>query len=178
MLSRFSRVQLFATLWTVAHTRLLCPWDSPGKNTRVGCRALLWGIFLTQGSNLCLMSPALAGRFFTASATRRAPTKVSWTFKIRQQAEFNHHMQMFWTHWILKKVSCEKPDRTKEKEMMTKTFIHFEFYLISDLCSIKKEQKFCSPFQTQDPNFAPVLLGQLHSWSLKHHFYEEIRFKL
>ena len=31
--------------------RLLCPWDSPGKNTGVGCHALLQGIFLTQGSN-------------------------------------------------------------------------------------------------------------------------------
>ena len=29
--------------------RVLCPWDSPGKNTRVGCRALLQGIFPTQG---------------------------------------------------------------------------------------------------------------------------------
>ena len=36
-------------------TRLLCPWDSPGKNTGVGCHALLQGIFLTQGSNLCLL---------------------------------------------------------------------------------------------------------------------------
>jgi len=35
--------------------RLLCPWDSPGKNTAVGCRALLQGIFLTQGSNLHLL---------------------------------------------------------------------------------------------------------------------------
>ena len=24
-------------------TRLLCPWDSPGKNTGVGCHALLQG---------------------------------------------------------------------------------------------------------------------------------------
>ena len=32
-------------------TWLLCPWDSPGKNTGVGCHALLQGIFLTQGSN-------------------------------------------------------------------------------------------------------------------------------
>ena len=31
--------------------RLLCPWDSPGKNTGVGCHALLQGIFLTQESN-------------------------------------------------------------------------------------------------------------------------------
>ena len=26
-------------------------WDFPGKNTGVGCHALLQGIFLTQGSN-------------------------------------------------------------------------------------------------------------------------------
>ena len=31
--------------------RLLCPWDSPGKNTGVGCHALLQGIFPIQGSN-------------------------------------------------------------------------------------------------------------------------------
>ena len=31
--------------------RLLCPWESPGKNTRVGCHALLQGNLLTQGSN-------------------------------------------------------------------------------------------------------------------------------
>ena len=30
---------------------LLCPWDSPGKNTGVGCHFLLYGIFLTQESN-------------------------------------------------------------------------------------------------------------------------------
>ena len=32
-------------------TRLLCPWDSPGKNTGVGCHALLHGLFPTQGLN-------------------------------------------------------------------------------------------------------------------------------
>ena len=31
--------------------RLLCPWDSPGKNTGVGSHFLLQGIFLTQGLN-------------------------------------------------------------------------------------------------------------------------------
>ena len=36
--------------------RLLCPWDSSGKNTGVGCHALLQGIFLTQGSNPRLLS--------------------------------------------------------------------------------------------------------------------------
>ena len=32
-------------------TRLLCPWDSPGRNTGVGCCVLFQGIFLTQGLN-------------------------------------------------------------------------------------------------------------------------------
>ena len=31
-----------AALWTVV-TRLLCPWNSPGQNTGVGCHALLQG---------------------------------------------------------------------------------------------------------------------------------------
>ena len=31
--------------------RLLCPWDSPGKNTGVGSHFFLQGIFPTQGSN-------------------------------------------------------------------------------------------------------------------------------
>ena len=35
--------------------RLLCPWDFPGKNTGVGCHFLLQGIFLTEGSNPCLL---------------------------------------------------------------------------------------------------------------------------
>ena len=32
-------------------TRLLCPWNSPGKNTGMGSHALLQGIFLMEGSN-------------------------------------------------------------------------------------------------------------------------------
>ena len=48
--------------WVPASLRLLksdsatprtaaSPWDSPGRNTGVGCRALLQGIFPTQGLN-------------------------------------------------------------------------------------------------------------------------------
>ena len=39
----------FVTTW------LLCPWDSPGKNTGVGCHFLLQGIFPIQGSNPSLL---------------------------------------------------------------------------------------------------------------------------
>ena len=55
MLSHFSLVRLFKILWAVEPTRLLCPWDSLGKNTGVGCHALLQGIFQTHRSNQCLL---------------------------------------------------------------------------------------------------------------------------
>ena len=57
--------------------RLLCPWDSPGKNT-VDCHTHFQGIFLTQGSNpgfLHLL--ALAGGFFTTSASWEAQIRYS-----------------------------------------------------------------------------------------------------
>ena len=86
MLSCFSHIQLFATLWTVAHQALLS-MDSSGRNTGVGFLALLQGIFLTQGSNPCLMSPALAGSLplrGTCEAHRilqAVKKKKKWTMK-------------------------------------------------------------------------------------------------
>ena len=53
-----------ATPWALA-CRLLYPWDSPGKNTGVGCHFLLQGIFPSRVS-------CTAGRFFTKWATREA----------------------------------------------------------------------------------------------------------
>ena len=49
-------------------TRPLCPWNFPGKNTGVGCHALLQGIFPTHGSKN-FVSSALTGRFFTNCTT-------------------------------------------------------------------------------------------------------------
>jgi len=55
----------------------------------MGCHFLLQGIFVTRGWNPCLMSPALAGGFFTTSATgKRVSSNLpkhpvspgSWTF--------------------------------------------------------------------------------------------------
>ena len=36
-------------------TRLLCPWDFPGKSPGVGGHSLFQGIFLTQGLNSGLL---------------------------------------------------------------------------------------------------------------------------
>ena len=50
LLSCFSRFRLFAIpMDRSLPGSLESPWDSPGKNTDVGCHALLQGTFPTQG---------------------------------------------------------------------------------------------------------------------------------
>ena len=57
MLSHFSCVWLFVILSAIARQAplSLCPWDSPGKNTGVGCHFFLQEIFLTHRLNPCLL---------------------------------------------------------------------------------------------------------------------------
>ena len=50
----FSRVQLFATPWTVAHQAPLST-GFPRQEYWSGCHFLLQGIFLTHVLNLCLL---------------------------------------------------------------------------------------------------------------------------
>ena len=72
MLSRFSCVCLFATLWTVACQAPLS-WDSPGKSIGVGWPCPPPGDLPDPGIEpLSLTSPALAGGSFTTSATWEA----------------------------------------------------------------------------------------------------------
>ena len=75
-LSHYSRVRLFATLWTVAR-QLLCPWDSPGKNTVVSCHAALQEIHPLSPN-----PPALASRLFTTSITWEAQTTYDALLKM------------------------------------------------------------------------------------------------
>ena len=56
------------------------------KNTGVDCYAILQGIFPTQGLNQHLISPALAGGFFTTSATWEAPRTVRCSLKSQDNA--------------------------------------------------------------------------------------------
>ena len=60
-------------------TRLLCPWNSPAKNTGMDSHSLLQGLFPIEGLNLGL---CIAGRF---SATRETLVQ-----KIRIQFSMSH----------------------------------------------------------------------------------------
>ena len=59
MLSHFSRVRLCATPWTAAH-QAPRPWDSPGKNTGVGCHFLLQCMKVKSESEVALLCPTLS----------------------------------------------------------------------------------------------------------------------
>ena len=58
LLSRFSRVQLFMTPRRQP-TRLARPWDSPGKNTGVGCHFLLQCMKVGSMSDIAESCPTL-----------------------------------------------------------------------------------------------------------------------
>ena len=55
------------------NARLLCPWNSPGKNTRMGSHSFLQEIFLTQGSNPGFLYHRQIFFFFLPSETPGSP---------------------------------------------------------------------------------------------------------
>ena len=66
---------LFVTPWIIAF-QLLCPWNSPGKNTGVGCHFLHQGFFLTQG--LRIAGIAIPGIAFQADSLPSEPPEKPW----------------------------------------------------------------------------------------------------
>ena len=71
-----SHVQLFVTPMDCSPPGLLCPWDSSGKSTGVGCHSPRQGISPTQGLNPCLLH---WGQILYHWATREAGW-VCWTW--------------------------------------------------------------------------------------------------
>ena len=105
MLSRFRRVRLCdSTDHSLPGSSV--HWDSPGKNTEVGCHALLQGIFLTQGSNphlLCLLH-------WQVGFLSLAPAGKPRTQEVRSQI----------LHWI----EQQNSKWNKSEDILTHTHMH------------------------------------------------------
>ena len=84
-------------------TRLLCPWDSPGKNTGAGYHALLQWIFPTQGSNLHLLCPI---HWQLGSLPQAPPGKPLLSASLLSQKEQN---QCVWANGYLADTRLEGP---------------------------------------------------------------------
>ena len=68
-------IHLTACFW------LLCPWNSPGKNTGVGCHSLLQGIFQTQALNPALQVDSLPSK----SPGKMATSTESMKCKLKRE---------------------------------------------------------------------------------------------
>ena len=105
-------------------TSLLCPWDSPSKDTGVGCHFLLQGIFLNQGSNLCLLhcqaDSLPLSHLGSPSYPEHSPLKKikllgNSTFKFLswKVSVFLHYLQLWFVHfgpWIGPSKELEKTE--------------------------------------------------------------------
>ena len=71
-------VQLSAT-HGLQPASIFCPWDSPGKNTGMGCPFLIQGNLPNSGTEPAFpASPALAGKFFITEPAGKPPLPTYW----------------------------------------------------------------------------------------------------
>ena len=65
--------------------RLLCPWDSPSRNTGVSCHYILHGLFLAQGSNQGLLH-CRSVLYYLRHQGSPTPT-ISWLISTKQMTK-------------------------------------------------------------------------------------------
>ena len=73
-------------------TRLPRPWDSPGKNTGVGCHFLLQRIFPTQGLNLGL--PHCRQMLYCFSHQAKLFSNLCYSLYIKEQNKYKIKSQL------------------------------------------------------------------------------------
>ena len=93
--------------------RLLCPWDSPGKNTRVGCHFL----FRPRDQTLvsCIAGRSLPSERPEKTTYRKVPTKPRWTGHLAWKQPFGTILPAFLLlplTPILNPLSLESPVHT------------------------------------------------------------------
>ena len=123
--------------------RLLCPWNSPGKNTRVGSRSLFQGIFPTQGSNPGLPhcrgilyrlshQRILKGNFQMPPTTGPLKTPSQGTPVVVQWLRLHLRMQGVWVRSLVRELRYHMPCSHKKKtnnNIHTHTHTHTHIYI-------------------------------------------------
>ena len=100
--------------------RLCYPWNSPGKNTGVGCHFLLQGIFPTEGLNLvhlCLLH--------------------WWAGSLPTEPQGSHYRIINWTNF--NSVVSQGTGRPQAKGWLVKQSEHTHIYQLSLLSYFSKE---------------------------------------
>ena len=103
-----SRVRLFATPWSPPGSSV--PGDSPGKNTRVGCHALLQGIFPTQGANPGLLH---CRQILYRLSHQESPRILEWVAYAFSRGSFQPRDQTQVSHIAEDSLPAEPPGKPK-----------------------------------------------------------------
>ena len=156
----------YATLWTVA-ARLLSPWDFPGKNTGVGCHALLQGIFPTQEWNPWLLHfgqvlyHGVTGKPYPTSSPKQPSVCILsvyiypfWTFH-----KWNHSIL-----WMASLACFQGSSVVWHVVMATKITRHGLNINCRSMTHLYHEKKECDRMKWN------LKLIPLSSWSLRHCF--------
>ena len=118
VLSRFCQVQLFVTLQTIA-ARILCPWDSPGKNTRVGCHGLLQRILNSRLLRLL--------HWQVGSLPLAPPGKPLFSLQILINCSFSQTVELHCAH-----VKTDAQSKTRGNSMQIPRVRSFQSSLMSN----------------------------------------------
>ena len=106
-----SYVRLSVTPWTVQSTRLLCPWNSPGTNTGVGCHFLLRGSSQPRDRTHVTCVSRTGRRFFTTVPPRNSCFSLRSTTKqsaLRISKVFKTHLKWHTSRFFWSKIVCWK----------------------------------------------------------------------
>ena len=109
-------------------------WNSPGKNTGVGCHSLLRGIFPTQGSNPHLPYCRWILYQLSHNGSPRTLEWVAYPFSSgsswpRNRTRVCCIAGRFFTNWTIKE-SLGSP----RKSFISLPFLSFLFFLLSSFC--------------------------------------------
>ena len=123
------------TLWSdgLQPSRLLCPWDFPGKNTGVGCHFLLQGIILIQGSNPCLLQLPLGKQILYHWATWEAP---EWDWESATSKTVHSLVHVCWLLLMTPMVPLEEHHCISFFFLYTKPFLPCGAIVLSSLSQI------------------------------------------
>ena len=124
--------------------KLLCPWNSPGKNTGLGCHSLLQGIFPTQGSNAGLLHCRQILYQLSHKGSPRILELVAYPFpsgssRSRNRTGVSCTAGRFFTNWAIREaLNCGLPFQYFMEFKYNLSFASFpvcSFRVLRNLCS-------------------------------------------
>ena len=107
--------------------RLLCPRNSPGKNTGVGCHSLFQGIFTTQGSNPGLLHCRQILYCLSHQGSPRSLPRALYVLETQETLEFQRNVCLC-ESGELRTLSPERQGQTTVGSLVYELILLFQWH--------------------------------------------------